>query len=497
MKQHNNIGKTSAEIILLVIIAAVVLLLGFQYFFLNRLNREHAFQTGEVLADQIEKVLLSNDRKQQVLIETLKENYISKAKAVSFFIDKDPKSEENLDELLKIAELMSIDEIHLFTEEGVIYFGSVPKYYGYSFDSGEQMAYFKPMLSDKSLSMCQDVTPNTAESKSMMYAICWNSDGTRMVQVGIEPVRLIEELHSNEISEVVNDIPVTLGMYLIVADRQSERIAGSTIAELVGKSLSAVGISSKMSDDSAIMSYTTKLNNYSVYCSEGLTDKYMIFVVQSVNEINENIPKMMLIVFLYLLLASFFLIFIVKKLTVRILHEKENADTDVMTGMKNRRAYEDAILRIEKEPISERKDLVCMIIDINELKMINDRYGHDAGDKVIKAFAGIISKIFGRFGNLYRIGGDEFAAFLTIDQTLLPQLIEEADAECRAWSAENKINLTMSCGAVSAEEFPDASAEVLTQIADKRMYDKKTLFYQKSGNDRRQGRKTENNKSSR
>ena len=74
-------------------------------------------------------------------------------------------------ELQKIANLMAVDEIHLLDENGYIYSGSVPKYFGYNFDSGEQMAYFKPMLTDKSLTMCQDVTPNTSEGKEMMYAI--------------------------------------------------------------------------------------------------------------------------------------------------------------------------------------------------------------------------------------------------------------------------------------------------------------------------------------
>ena len=39
------------------------------------------------------------------------------------------------------------------------------------------MAYFKPMLKDKKLTMCQDVTPNTSEAKEMMYAITWNEAG--------------------------------------------------------------------------------------------------------------------------------------------------------------------------------------------------------------------------------------------------------------------------------------------------------------------------------
>ena len=69
------------------------------------------------------------------------------------------------------------------------------------------MGYFKPMLTDKSLSMCQDVTPNTAEAKMMMYAICWNETGTRMLQVGIEPKRLMEELRTNSVREMMQEMP--------------------------------------------------------------------------------------------------------------------------------------------------------------------------------------------------------------------------------------------------------------------------------------------------
>ena len=138
----NNVGRISVFIILLLIIIVIIFLLCFQYIFLDKVNRDHAYQTGEVLADQVGKILKANDRKQFVLIETLKENYIAKAKAVAYFLDSNPETETDIEKLLHIAELMSIDEIHLFTEEGEIFSGTVPKYYGYSFDSGEQMAFF-------------------------------------------------------------------------------------------------------------------------------------------------------------------------------------------------------------------------------------------------------------------------------------------------------------------------------------------------------------------
>ena len=66
------------------------------------------------------------------------------------------------------------------------------------------MAYFKPMLDDKNLTMCQDVTPNTSNGKKMMYAITWNDDGTKMIQVGIEPRRLLNEVKQKDNKDFQN-----------------------------------------------------------------------------------------------------------------------------------------------------------------------------------------------------------------------------------------------------------------------------------------------------
>ena len=142
---------------------------------LKYVNDRNAHRTSKVLLDRVITVLDKNDESRNELIESLKDDYIVRAKAVSYMIDADPAVEYDVDELQKIAKLMAVDEIHLFDDQGTIYSGSAPKYFGYNFDSGTQMEYFKPMLKDKSLTMCQDVTPNTAEGKKMMYAITWNN----------------------------------------------------------------------------------------------------------------------------------------------------------------------------------------------------------------------------------------------------------------------------------------------------------------------------------
>ena len=151
---------------------------------LNFINTRNFNRTSQVLLDQVSNVIEKNKASEDDLIDSLKEDYMVRAKAVAYIVDARPEVEDDVDELRKIATLISVDEVHLFNTDGEIYAGTNPEYYGYNFDSGEQMAYFKPMLDDKTLTMCQDVTPNTSEGKNMMYAITWNDDGTKMIHVG-------------------------------------------------------------------------------------------------------------------------------------------------------------------------------------------------------------------------------------------------------------------------------------------------------------------------
>ncbi|HOI46662.1 MAG TPA: diguanylate cyclase [Bacilli bacterium] len=83
---------------------------------------------------------------------------------------------------------------------------------------------------------------------------------------------------------------------------------------------------------------------------------------------------------------------------------------DQLTGLKNRRSYEDDLKRYETA--SEFPHTVLMA-DVNGLKLVNDSFGHDEGDKLLKKVATILTKVCGKKGSIYRIGGDEFIVSLS------------------------------------------------------------------------------------
>lgn len=94
---------------------------------------------------------------------------------------------------------------------------------------------------------------------------------------------------------------------------------------------------------------------------------------------------------------------------------KEMASKDKLTGLPNRRAFDEAIARLT----SEKKPLAMLILDIDKFKNVNDTYGHDAGDEVLKKVSQRLEQsikshedILTRTRSVGRIGGEEFAVLL-------------------------------------------------------------------------------------
>ena len=450
---------------------------------LKYVNDKNAYRTSKVLVDRVVTVLNKNEENRSELIQSLKDDYIVRAKFVSYIVDAKPQVEHDVAELTKIADEMSIDEIHLFDESGRIYSGSLPKYFGYTFDSGEQMQYFKPMLTDKELTMCQDITPNTAEGKKMMYAITWNEDGTKMIQVGIEPKRLLKEIKQNNTSRVVADMPVYEGMEIFVADAQSKVIEGATNRRQRGKTLDEIGIVTDPDNQKEMFVSNVDMDGKRCRCTMRQDDQHIVVVTVENSFYLQSSLFAILIVGVYLVLASGCMIYMLSQV-MKEKYEKEKliytSNTDELTRCLNRRAYEADMKQLD--PASE---WVYISMDLNGLKRANDSFGHAAGDELICAAADCMKSCFHECGKVYRIGGDEFVVILTGQIQQLEALLRKFDHCVVGWQGELIDSMTISYGYVcSFEQRWDSMADA-SKAADARMYEKKEQFYRENGVKRR------------
>ena len=448
-------------LILSITIVAVALIL--ETCILQYVNDKNAQTTSNVLLDRVIAVIDKNESSESEFVKSLKDNYIVRAKAISYIVDAKPEVEYDVDELQKIAGLMSVDEIHFIDDTGTIYSGSLPKYFGYSFDSGEQMAFFKQMLNNKDLTLCQDVTPNTAEAKEMMYAITWNEAKTHMVQVGITPKRLLKELKRNQISNVVADMPVYKGMEIYVVDAKTKKILGATDASWVGN--------------------TAHFNHKGYRFVKRKHGDYIVAVcmLESMNA-QTNIVAI-LIVGIYLTLASCLLVFMLSRV-LKEKYEKEKymytSNTDELTKCFNRRAYDS-----DMEKLDLNTEWVYISLDLNGLKKGNDTLGHSAGDELICAAANCMKFAFASYGKIYRIGGDEFVALIQESVSNIDSILQVFDTTIRDWHGKYSNSISVSYGVVKSSEQDFDSIHSVSKLADERMYKSKSEYYNISGNDRR------------
>lgn len=469
-----NIKRMQKVVISISLLGFVSMLMIIVYLLQIGETKTRAVNTSTMLINQIENTIAQNKAKEESLVAALKEDYTIRAQNISYILDSNPSDETNLAELTKIARLTKVDEIHLFDPTGTIYSGTIPKYYGYSMNSGEQMAFFKTMLYNKSKTMCQDMVPNTAEGKMMMYAMCWNEAGTRLTQVGIEPHRLMQELNSNTIYELVQAIPSYRGIRVIVANKGSGEILGSTLTELVGKQLNAIGIDIAPEIASRITMLEGIINGEKSYYSFQEYGEYYVVIIQQKSILEDDAYYVLKIVGTYILLVIVLSSLIINALFKRTKKERKNATTDVMTGLLNRRGYEMALNTYNDEGMP--MDFVYVSIDLNGLKTVNDTLGHAAGDELIKAAAACIREAFGRYGKAFRVGGDEFAAIVHADSGLLEQIKADFEERTANWQGELINSVSASCGYVSISKA-DIALEEIIRLADERMYIAKQQYY--------------------
>lgn len=448
-------------LILSITIVAVALIL--ETCILQYVNDKNAQTTSNVLLDRVIAVIDKNESIESEFVKSLKDDYIVRAKAISYIADAKPEVEYDVDELQKIVGLMSVDEIHFIDDTGTIYSGSLPKYFGYSFDSGEQMAFFKQMLNNKDLTLCQDVTPNTAEAKEMMYAITWNEAKTHMVQVGITPKRLLKELKRNQISNVVADMPVYKGMEIYVVDAKTKKILGATDASWVGN--------------------TAHFNHKGYRFVKRKHGDYIVAVcmLESMNA-QTNIVAI-LIVGIYLTLASCLLVLMLSRV-LKEKYEKEKyiytSNTDELTKCYNRRAYDS-----DMENLDLNTEWIYISLDLNGLKKANDTLGHSAGDELICAASNCMKFAFASYGKIYRIGGDEFVVLIQESVSNIDSILQVFDTTIHDWHGKYSNSISVSYGVVKSSEQDFDSIHSVSKLADERMYKSKSEYYNISGNDRR------------
>ncbi len=271
-----------------------------------------SIQSSHAVFSQVKQHLETNQAELTEVVNEYAQSCLQNATSIAYIIEQDPSVLDDLAEMKRIARLIGVDEIHIFDKTGRIYTGTHPEYYDYTFDSGEQIGFFKPLLTDKSLKLCQEITPNTAEDKLMQYSALWSENGEFIVQVGMEPVNVVKATEKNQLSYVFSKLLVSTGATLYAINIESGEVVGSTSSADLGKQLSDLGfLPNRMQADTG--SFHAKINGVNSYCTYTVYGDNYICRTISNDTLYHNIPSILLGLSVCMILIAHALVYCVQR----------------------------------------------------------------------------------------------------------------------------------------------------------------------------------------
>jgi diguanylate cyclase (GGDEF)-like protein len=150
--------------------------------------------------------------------------------------------------------------------------------------------------------------------------------------------------------------------------------------------------------------------------------------------------------------------------------EKENARTDFLTGIKNKQGFYETLNAEHERFIRNGKPITVVYLDLDNFKTVNDNFGHDAGDKLLKNISRVLRENIRKYDTAARIGGDEFALLLIESE---PSSIDSRLGKIRDALTKEILkihsNVSVSIGAVTYTKHKQTYDDMIKE-ADIEMY---------------------------
>lgn len=203
-----------------------------------------------------------------------------------------------------------------------------------------------------------------------------------------------------------------------------------------------------------------------------IADRTWLLVVRDPNRPDVSLSLLLAVVGISLatLLAALILVWSRNERMQRLQRE---ASLDPLTGLKNRRRFEDDLRLAMARGRRENTTGAVLMLDLDDFKRVNDSYGHPAGDRTIREIADVLRQRTRESDTLARLGGDEFAVVLPRCSPAEARMVADAIAKAirEQRSADDEVGpITASIGIAMFGEDPRTSIESVVSEADTAMY---------------------------
>lgn len=155
--------------------------------------------------------------------------------------------------------------------------------------------------------------------------------------------------------------------------------------------------------------------------------------------------------------------------------QRSYAMQDPLTGLLNRRAFADFADRMSRRRAGLRNAMAILVLDLDHFKSINDRFGHEAGDRMLKAFGDMAEQSIRTSDQMFRMGGEEFCVLLpdtsVAEAVVIAERIRQGFEAVVIETSAGPAHTTVSIG-VAATQYA-VEIDVLLAAADAAVYEAK------------------------
>lgn len=219
--------KTFIKYTLAIVTTAILLILFINFIFSVRSVETQRLTAFRTKMEQVIHTLENNEEELALLNENLGEDYLTRARAAAYVLERQREMYLDVEELQYLANLLNVDEIHVIDGNGMIVSASVAQYIGIDMADHPQTREFLNLLEGgEDAYLIQDPQPNAAEGEIRQYVGVARRDQKGIVQVGFKPTRKLEAESRNTYEYIFSKFPTDAGEELFVVDTVTGKVLG-------------------------------------------------------------------------------------------------------------------------------------------------------------------------------------------------------------------------------------------------------------------------------
>lgn len=362
-----------------------------------------------------------------IVIDELNVKNISLVRALAEIIRLDSSALET-DEMIRLADMLNVTEVHVADDDGILRHGNVAEYFGFDFASGNQSRPFLKILDDPALEIAQEAQPNVAIGAMFSYIGVTRTDRPGLVQVGISAEILDELTASFDIQKTVERSRLGKNGYMFIV--KDGIITAHFDADMIGRSFNP-SVQQRVSKHRLWLTF----DGVEYYAGEYNTNGFTAYAVVTRNEFFSQINMMstvsIVVSTVAIVLILLLLLFISWRITLPIKSlltaskEIARGNLDYSIDIHTRDEIEELGVSVNKMAV----DLKDYIANLQTVTAEKERIGAEL-DVATKIQTSMLPCLFPAFPHrdefdIYasmqpakEVGGDFYDFFLIDDQTL-------------------------------------------------------------------------------